>query len=1757
MIRLLIITILLFACSLIYSQRVNWQIRWGKEKSFIENKGQFEALYRIMFNKPIMFGYEGSHETYFFTNNSIHFRFAQYKKKTESTIKESNEELRNEKTMTFEQYRQYEIEEFRNSIIEEYITAEWLNANPNTIILPENKTEYYHSYTFKIDGKLTNVNFIPSYEKITYLNIYPNIDIVYEFHPQGGLKYSVVVHPGGNVEQVKLKYSHPISLDKKGNIIVKTKLGEIIEHAPVTFYAENKKTIPSFYIIDNNTISFKLQNANIGQTIVIDPWTQTPFSNSSNGVWECETDAQGNAYIIGDGMISPQKLKKYNTAGVLQWTYTTSWDTSGYWLGTLATDNNGNSYITAGSVAQLEKINSSGTMLYHKNGGPMDEYWAIAFNCDQTKLIVGGTRLVGFPAPYGYGVLFDINTNTGDVISIVQVGVNRPGAFGMVNDIEEVRSISAAYNAKYYYLTLDTIGAITQNFSQCPNDEPLFAINHTYKFGYKSEHFRPENGNGANMAIKANKNYVYTQNGVKVDRRSLMNGGIINSVNIPGGGTQTSLGFNAPHNNGIDLDTCGNVYIGSKDRVLKYDAALNQLASSNTNFRVSDVAVGTNGDVIVCGTTGASGDNNRVGYVQSVNFNACPKNVMICCDANICPVDLMCETDPPITLIGGTSGGTWSGNGITNSTNGIFNPSVAGVGSHTIYYTLPCGTDSIIITVIDCSQQISVCYDGTSLQGSGGAGILQWQTQTTQVITPTNQTQCQQCGGQWLFGVCTVPVCSLTTWTTYASGYTASVPSSWPLQVTDGTNTVTYNNLASIPPCSGCNPPTIQQNVTHETCAGLNNGSIDLTVTGNSSYNYQWTGPNNFTANTQDINNLSPGTYSVTVTDVQSNTCNATATIVVNSGVPNPNPTISGSTTFCVGGSTTLDAGSGYQTYLWSNGANSQSIVVNNPGPYSVTVTNASGCSGSASVVVQQASNLSPTITGTLAICSGNSTILDAGTGYANYLWSTGQNTPTITVTQAGTYSVTVSDAGGCTGTAQATVVVSQNPTPTISGNTSICAGTSTTLDAGSGYQSYLWNNNETTQVIQVSTSGTYSVTVTNSSGCTGTASVNVDVVPLPNPNAGIDNSICGTTYNLNAISSTSGQWSGTGPGVITFTNHSNPQTTVNVSVFGTYQFIWTETNGQNCIASDTVVIDFLPSPTSSFTASTINCSGEYSIVTYTGTGTSNATYNWNWNGGNAIPGTGQGPHQVSWNNPGTYTISLTVSENGCTSTTTSVQVVNPSGMTTSISSNNILCYGQSTGAINLTVSGGTTPYTYNWNNGATVEDLLNLPAGFYSVTVTDANGCSRIESTTITEPNQITIAATPSHTICYGQSTTLLITATGGTPPYTYYWNQQQSAAQITITPLNTVTYTAHVVDANGCISNTVSVTVYVSTPVVVDLIANPTQICPGEVVMLTPVVYGGTGAPYTITYQNGDIIAPPYYIYPNYTGYYWIKAEDACGSWDSAGVFITVLPLPPADALADTVQGCAPLTVHFIEVNPDSGRTFVWDFGDNSNLSLAKNPVHTYTTPGVYDVSLTVTSPNGCKTVNVYNDMITVWPQPNAQFTWEPEVVVEVNPLIQFINHTTGAINYMWIFGDGDSSNLKDPYHRYPHAGLFNVMLIAITEKGCKDTAYGKLRVLEQYTFYAPTGFSPNGDGVNDVFYIMAHSIITRDFLLEVYDRWGEVIWSTTNFYPETERSEAWDGKVKGGQIAPVGTYTWRCTFRDMHERLHEETGAITIIR
>jgi gliding motility-associated-like protein len=270
-------------------------------------------------------------------------------------------------------------------------------------------------------------------------------------------------------------------------------------------------------------------------------------------------------------------------------------------------------------------------------------------------------------------------------------------------------------------------------------------------------------------------------------------------------------------------------------------------------------------------------------------------------------------------------------------------------------------------------------------------------------------------------------------------------------------------------------------------CGNTADGAINLTTDCAAGPTFAWSNG----ATTEDVSGLLPGNYTVTITDA--NNCSQSATYVVGVANPNPTPTIAGPTQYCAGETVQLDAVGGYSSYAWSNGSTGTPIFVSSPGTYTVTATSAAGCTGTASTTLTQIPLPAPNITGPPAVCMFYDQItLNAGAGFASYQWSTGDFTPTINVTQFGTYYVTVTNSFGCVGVDFHIVAPLTNPAPFIVGPNNICAGVPIGLDAGNGYSSYLWSNGFNTQAITAFIGGSYTVTVSNSGGCTGSASHDV-----------------------------------------------------------------------------------------------------------------------------------------------------------------------------------------------------------------------------------------------------------------------------------------------------------------------------------------------------------------------------------------------------------------------------------------------------------------------------------------------------------------------------------------------------------------------------------------------------------------------------------------------------------------------------------------
>lgn len=615
----LLVFILFIIIQKTFSQNENksWSAKFEKQKVFIENKGQFHINNSI---EPVLYAYDNGSTMIYFTAKGITYSFLKRWKKEEKENEREQEEIKKGKT-----HSEIEIEEHKMEFKTDVVKFVWEDANSTVEIIPEEETNDYQSYNVKEkDGTEKNINHIKAFKKIIYKNIYPNIDVEYIFHPSDGIEYSLILYPGADISKVKMTYSDNINLKENKDLYISTLFGDIVEHAPLTFYATNKsEIISSCFVKKGKSICFELAAYDHSKTVILDPWVQTPSISNSNSVWECERDGAGNVYIIAGDM--PMKLIKYNSTGSMQWTYNTTYDTANYWLGTFAVDLAGNSYVTSGSVAKIVKINTNDSLIW-QNNNPFNpslsaEFWNITFNCNQTHLIIAGTSLLTtFPMTLN-GTIFDIDASNGNVEKTKRVGYTKPLLMGAVAP-DEARSICSAPNGNYYFLTLDSIGCFGQNFTAT---SPLsFNTNSTYDFAYYNPSYRYDNS--GIMAMRANANFLYTQNGSILSKRSLLTGAIIAADTIPNGinviGAYGNPGRVAG-NSGIDIDSCGNVYVGSDSGVYKYDANLNLLDSVYLPFTVFDVSVSINGDVIVAGSTTQT-NGIRTGYIQSIaSFGAC------------------------------------------------------------------------------------------------------------------------------------------------------------------------------------------------------------------------------------------------------------------------------------------------------------------------------------------------------------------------------------------------------------------------------------------------------------------------------------------------------------------------------------------------------------------------------------------------------------------------------------------------------------------------------------------------------------------------------------------------------------------------------------------------------------------------------------------------------------------------------------------------------------------------------------------------------------------------------------------------------------------------------------------------------------------------------------------------------------------------------------------------------------------------------
>lgn len=309
---------------------------------------------------------------------------------------------------------------------------------------------------------------------------------------------------------------------------------------------------------------------------------------------------------------------------------------------------------------------------------------------------------------------------------------------------------------------------------------------------------------------------------------------------------------------------------------------------------------------------------------------------------------------------------------------------------------------------------------------------------------------------------------------------------------------------------------------------------------------------------------------------------------------------------------------------------------------------------------------------------------------------------------------------------------------------------------------------------------------------------------------------------------------------------------TVNWATSGAHTVsLWVEENGLNSeVTSHVITVNEVP--TSDFVMSNVDCFGDNSSIVYSGSGSSSATYNWDFDGGTIVSGSGQGPYEINWTNSGTHTVELTVEENGCASMTSHSLTV-PAELQLTLDPTDATCFDADDGSIVSNVLGGTSPYSYYWNNSATSSSISGLAPGNYELQVTDDNGCVQTAIATIEEPDFVLITVGDDQDICFGDNVQLSAFAEGGNGSLSYYWNDgsgfQAGGMSEVFSPTASQVFQVYAEDANGCQSDIAEINVSVSPSMALDLTIDPiscNEFCDGSATLIvsggiSPYIYSG----------------------------------------------------------------------------------------------------------------------------------------------------------------------------------------------------------------------------------------------------------------------------------------------------------------------------
>jgi gliding motility-associated-like protein len=1122
----------------------------------------------------------------------------------------------------------------------------------------------------------------------------------------------------------------------------------------------------------------------------------------------------------------------------------------------------------------------------------------------------------------------------------------------------------------------------------------------------------------------------------------------------------------------------------------------------------------------------------------------------------------------------------WSGNNAITQSNTV---STSGTYTVTVTNSDGCSATSpgVLVTVNSATVP--------TITASGSTTICQG---TNVLLTASAGTAYAWSSGETSQSILASTAGQHTVTVTNANGCTA----------TSAATTIIVNNLPSVAAITGAN----------SICEGSTTTLASATVGG------VWSSSNTGVASVSTsgvVTGVANGNtvLTYTVTDVNGCTNSANAFMTVN-GLPVAAISANGATTFCAGGSVTLTSSTG-TSYAWVGGDISPSITLTTSGSYYVQVTNAAGCTSTSApitVVVNPLPTVAP-ITGSGNVCFGLTTQMSNLT--TGGIWSSADNaiasidatTGVVTGNAVGAtvLTYTVTNASGCSSSATWLMTVNASPSVTIAANgpTTFCQGSSVTLTATPG-ATYLWNNNEITQSIDVTNAGLYFVTITNAAGCTAVSnSINVNVNGLSSAviTASGPLTFCqGDNVTLTATPGTNYLW-------------STGETTQSIVVTSTMAVHVDVTNATGCVTSSAITyVTVIPSVQAVITANgpTTLCLG--SSVTLSGPTANGVSYIWD----NGVTTTST--QSITVNTGGVY--SLTVSTgNGCSSTATQTVLVNPNpNVTITANGPTLFCQG---GSVTLTASGATS---YVWSDGSITPSITTSIPGNYFVVGTNNNGCESTSATTAVTVSTIPAvsAITGANNVCESSSVQLTSATANGIWTSSNNFIATVSSTGL-VTGLNAGTTTITYTVTNGACSSSVSSVMNVLNLPVVPTItpSGATTMCPGGTVILfasnaanyqwssgpqTPLITVNQSGDYTVTVTNasgcsatslpitvfiGDntnpVIVPPANVTmaPNFAceaigvNLGAPVTSDNCSvatvSNDAPAIFplgLTTVTWTVVDGSGNTSTATQLVNIvdnilPTINVNDltvvinDNGSTTITfsdvDNGTTDNCGIASMTLSQYTFDcsniGDNTVTVTVTDNNGnVATTSVLITVVTSGTDTdndgllNACDTDDDgDGIVDTNEevgdtdgdgipntldpdddgdgistVIEGTDDQDGDGISNYLDSDSDGDGLSDDFE-WDFGGL------AEPGQDCDQDGLYDFLDTDKCGPVVPDAFTPNGNNYNDLFVVPGiEAYETRQ--LFVYSRYGTLVYES-NLY-----NNDWDGTLlNSGSPVPDGTY------------------------